>query len=360
MLALLALAYFSGACAGLKRWLAQRLASPWAVNGAVTAALFAFVLAALLPFSYYLGLVRERAYGFSDLGAGAWLGQWAESSLVTIVAGLVVVELAYVWLRRHPGRRWWLRLWAVLAIAVVCAVAIDPILVEPLFNQFTPIENPAMRSALEGLAARAGIPHARIYEMDASRQSSHTNAYVVGLLGSQRIVVYDTLLRTQTPAEVEFVVGHEIGHYVMNHLWKGVAFTLVYLLGIFALLGRIFPRWSRGQPGGDIAALPLVLLIVLGLVYVSAPISNTFSRREEHQADAYGLRLTADPCTAVASFQREERTDLIYPDPPGWTVFWFFNHPSQQQRIDFARQFCRKPLRPAAMPGGAGAVPPPG
>ncbi|HVB40028.1 MAG TPA: M48 family metalloprotease [Terriglobales bacterium] len=369
-LVLLAFAYYSGAsaavAAGLRRWTPRR----WAVDSGVTAALMIYGLIGLLPFSFYVDFVRERRFGFEHLGTAAWLAEWAESSVVTVITAVVVATIAYAWVGRRPseaqrrlgalgppsrrqhkrdarlgraGARanyWWLKLWVVMAAAVVVAVAVEPVVIEPLFNDFTPVRNAALRTDIEALARRAGIPHAHIYEMDASRQSAHTNAYVVGILGSQRIVLYDTMIARQPPAEIEFVVGHEIGHYVLHHLWKGVGFTVALLLGWFAIMGWIFPRLSRGESGADVAALPLVLLILVTLVYLSAPVTNGFSRWEEHQADAYGLRLTPAPCAAVASFVREERTDLIYPDPPGWMVEWFFNHPDQQERINFASQAC--------------------
>jgi Zn-dependent protease with chaperone function len=353
-LVLLAFAYYSGASAALAAWLGRKMPR-WAVASGVTAALMIYGLTGLLPFSFYVDYGRERRFGFEHLGVAAWLAQWAAASLLTVIAAVVVATIAYAWVGRgmsehkrdaRPGRagaraqRWWLKMWVVMAAAVVVTVALEPVVIEPLFNHFTPVRNAALRTDIEALARRAGIPNAHIYEMDASRQSAHTNAYVVGILGSQRIVLYDTMIARQPPAEIEFVVGHEIGHYVLHHLWKGVGFTVVLLLGWFALLGLIFPRLSRGESGADVAALPLVLLILVALVYLSAPATNGFSRWEEHQADAYGLQLTPAPCAAVASFEREERTDLIYPDPPDWMVWWFFNHPDQQERINFARQAC--------------------
>lgn len=352
-LALLALAYWSGVAARLEGALARRWRRRWVVTAGVTAALIAGVEALLLPFSIYLGYVREREFGFERMPAGAWLGQWAVSVLVTVAAAVLVVAVAWGWLRRPRGPRWWVKLWVVVAAGVVFGVAIDPILIEPLFNHFTPVRDAAVRADLSALAARAGIPHASIEEMDASRQSGHTNAYVVGILGSQRIVVYDTLLAAQPRAEIEFVVGHEIGHYVLHHLWKGVGFTLLFLLGVFAVAGALVPRWSRGEPIAAASALPLVLLVVLGVVYLAAPLTNGFARWEEHQADVYGLRLSGQPCAAVASFEREEHTDLIYPDPPEWVVAWFFNHPSQQERIDYAARYCISGARGAAAPGAA-------
>ncbi|MGH9393433.1 MAG: M48 family metalloprotease [Terriglobales bacterium] len=328
-------------------WLLALLAFFWRGRRArAPGLLFAELLVALLPFDFYLGWWRERAFGFQHLSLAAWLGQWALSSLLTWIAATAVATIAFFWLRRR-GPAWWLRLWIILAVAVVFAVAIQPIFIAPLFNHFTPVRDTALRADLERLAARAGIPHAQILQVDASRQSAHTNAYVVGILGSQRIVIYDTLLADQTRAEIEFTVGHEIGHYVLDHLWKGIAFTLALLLGLFTLLGWLFPRLARGRPPSDVATLPLMLLILLALLFLAAPATNGFSRWEEHRADAYGLALSWQAGAAVAGFEREERTDLIYPDPPAWIVFWFFNHPSQQQRIAFARSY---PARAAATP----------
>lgn len=346
LLALLAWAYWSGCSARVAAWLQRRFSAAILVNAAMSALVLGYGLIGLLPFSYWAGYVRERQFGFAHLGALAWLRLWSQSALITVVAGVVVIVIAYGWIGRRTRQWTWLRLWFVVAVAAILAVAADPVVIQPWFHRFTPVREPEVRANLAELAKRAGIPHAAIYEMDASRQSAHTNAYVEGILGSQRIVVYDTLLQNQSLPEIDFVVGHEIGHYVLHHLWKGLGFTVVYLLGLFALLGWLFPRWSRGRPLGDIATLPLALFILLGAYYGSAPAPNGFSRWEEHQADAYGLRLTGAGCAAVSSFEREERTDLIFPDPNGWVVWWFFSHPSQQQRIRFAAIYCKEARRP--------------
>ena len=364
-LALLAFAYYGGMAARLAAWARGHhgAARPARETAAVTVGVFAFVLLLGLPWDLYLGFFRERAFGFEHLTLAAWLAQWAESALVYVAAGLAVAMSVFAWIPRRPRRLpWWIKAWAVVAAGVILAVALEPVLIAPLFNRFTPLPPGAARTEIERLARRAGIPHARIEEVNASLQSSHTNAYVDGILGSQRIVVYDTLLDSQTLPELSFVVGHEIGHYVLGHLWKGVGFTLALLFGMLAVLAGLFQHCARGRPPHDPATLPLMLLILLGLLFVLAPATNGFSRWEEHQADAFGLRLSGHACAAVRSFQREERTDLIYPDPPAWIVWWFFNHPSQQQRIDFARRACGAtppaPQTPAAPPRSAPAAAP--
>jgi STE24 endopeptidase len=369
-LALLAFAYYGGWAARCAR--AVRGARPALRTAAVSVGVFAFVLALSLPWDLYLDYFRERAFGFERLSPAGWFGQWGVSALVYVIAGLIVAELVYGWLRRPPRRwPWWIKVWIILSAGAVLGVAIEPVVLAPLFNRFTPLPPGPARAEIERLAARAGIPQARIEEVDASLQSSHTNAYVDGVLGSQRIVVYDTLLRSQTLPELSFVVGHEIGHYVLHHLWKGLAFTVALLFALCGALAWLFPRCARGRAPTDPVTLPLALLLLLGLLFFLAPATNGFSRWEEHQADAFGLRLSGHACAAVRSFEREERTDLIYPDPPAWVVTWFFNHPSQQQRIDFARHFCRvsgsgrrssaaRPrARRAGAPAGGRSVAPP-
>ncbi|HEY7856824.1 MAG TPA: M48 family metallopeptidase [Terriglobales bacterium] len=338
LLASLALLFYSHASQRWQSWLErQRFPAGWRLNAAVFAAVLAAVLVAQFPFSLWIGFFREREFGFQHLPLAGWLAQWGESLLVTVAVGTAAGTLGYAALGRRNAapKRWWLRLWAVAAVIAVIGVAIDPVVIEPLFNHFTPMANSVEAQRIGALAARAGIPEARILEMDASQQSAHTNAFVTGILGSQRIIVYDTLLREQSPAEIDFVVAHEIGHYVLHHLWKGVAFTLAYMLGLFALLGWLYGRWSGGVGVNSPAGFPLLLLILVGAFYLSAPLPNGFSRWEEHQADVYGLHLTGDRAAATASFVREEHSDLIYPDPPEWIVWWFFNHPSQAQRLKY-------------------------
>ncbi|MGH9466626.1 MAG: M48 family metalloprotease [Terriglobales bacterium] len=348
MFALLAAAYFGGCTEAFRSWLERRIKSAWAITALVTAALFAVVLGLLLPFDFYIAYHRERVFGFQHLTVAAWFGQWGISLVLTTVVGVIAASVAYAWMRRTStgarpragGPVWWMKIWIVLAVGVVLGVAVDPILIAPLFHRFTPLPNGPVRTEIEQLARKAGIPHAEILVVNASADSAHTNAYVVGILGSQRIVIYDTLLHDETPAEIEFTVGHEIGHYVLHHLWKGIAFTVALLWVFCAILGWLYPKWavrSRGRSPWDPAGVPLILLILLGLLFLAAPATNGFSRWEEHQADAYGLRLSQQPRGAITGFEREEHTDLIYPDPPGWIIWWFFTHPSQQERIDFAR-----------------------
>ena len=350
LLAVLALVVFTGASArvrtalqrGLQR-LRPGLTVRWPLTLAAAILLIVLVELAGLPFEFYLGFVREHAFGFSHLGAAAWWGEWGKTVLVALLLSVPAILLAYAILQRWP-RRWWLPVWGLCVLLAIFSVAIEPVFIAPLFNHFTPLPAGPLRTRILQMAQQAGIPARQVYVVDRSRQSGHTNAYVVGVLGTERIVLYDTILKAQTPQEIEFVMGHEMGHSVLHHLWKGLAYTAALLLVGLFLTAKGFAwairRWRLGiTDAGDVAGLPLLLLLLGGLLFLASPLSNGFSRWEEHRADAFGLSICRCPQAAAQGFEREIDTDLIDPDPPRWIEWWYFTHPSQQERIDFARQW---------------------
>lgn len=350
LLVVLALLVFTGASARVRAALQRGLqllrpgyTGRWPLTFAAALLLVVLIELAGLPFDFYLGFVREHAFGFSHLSVAAWWGEWGKTVLVALLLSVPAILLAYAILQRWP-RRWWLPVWALCVLLAIFSVAIEPVFIAPLYNRFTPLPAGPLRAKILQMAQQAGIPTRQVYVVDRSRQSGHTNAYVVGVLGTERIVLYDTILKAQTPQEIEFVMGHEMGHYVLHHLWKGLAYTAALLLVALFLTAKGFAwairRWPLGITGaGDVAGLPLMLLLLGGLLFLASPVSNGFSRWEEHRADAFGLGICRCPQAAVDGFTREIDTDLIDADPPRWIVWWYFTHPSQQERIDFARQW---------------------
>jgi STE24 endopeptidase len=317
-------------------------------------AIFTVVTALLsLPLDAYGGYFREKSFGFARQSFYGWMGDWAKGiGLAVVLGGLFAVALYAVIRRFH--RTWWLIGAAVAMAFTIFAVAVEPVFIAPLFNKFTPLAAGPLRTRLLDLAHREGIPARDVYEVDASRQSAHTNAYVAGLLGTERIVIYDTLLKTHTAREVVAVMGHEMGHYVLHHVAKGLAFAAaLILLGaalVRAFYGRIAPRrpeWGIG-PIEDPAGLPLVLLIVSVYSFLAAPAANAFSRSEEHQADVFSLEVVRDPDALAAGFAKFNTHDLSEYDPPRIVELWFYTHPSLQHRIEFCEEWKRR--HPAAAP----------
>ncbi len=355
LLAVLAHLAFRGCGVRGRDWLRARIGEGWRLYLVFSAGLLALLELALLPWDFGIGFLRESLYGFERLSLAGWLLDWLKSALIGIAAG-ALLALLFAFLARRFPRRWWLAAWALVVAFMLAGAVIEPIWIEPLFNRFTPVKNVQLRRLIRQEAVRAGVPHAAIYQVNRGRQSSHTNAYVIGLLGSQRIVVYNTLLREYPPPEVRFIVAHELGHYVLHHLWLGLAFGAAWLLPLFWLGAWIFHRAARrprfsapgaSLPAADPAALPLLLFLLAALLWLSTPAFNGFSRWEEHQADAFALRLDPHPAAGIAAFKRFVRTDLSYPAPPPWVVWWFYNHPSLQQRVGFiARQARASGKRP--------------
>jgi STE24 endopeptidase len=316
-------------------------------------------LALLLPLSLY-GHHLALVYNLSIQRWPSWFADLAKSlSLEWLVGGLLVILL--FWLIRSFPRRWWLVFWAALVPITLAGVYLTPIVVDPLFNHFEPLSqhHPALVAQLEHM----GVPASRQFLMLASAKVTTPNAYVTGLGPSKRIVVWDTSLTpnadTVTP-EVLWMVGHECGHFVLNHVLRG---TLLGLAGSLPLLflGYLFvnstlkrsgPAW-RIPSQSDWAALPILLLAFSLISAVTEPIENTISRQIEHAADIYGQEaihgLVPDPQTAV---QQANATDgaraLEDPNPTPLEEFWLYNHPATGRRAAFGKAY--NPWAPGMSP----------
>jgi STE24 endopeptidase len=309
------------------------------------------------PLDLYADYFREKRFGFLNQGFGGWMGDQAKGLCVSIVLQALLLGLLYVALRRL-GRAWWIPGAAITIAFVVLVLVIAPVFIAPLFNTFTPLKDAELRQSILDMAHAQGIPADEVFEVDASRQSEHNNAYVAGILGTQRVVLYDTILKRFTPREIRYVMGHEMGHYVLHHIWKTVAFISVLIVLGFLFVDRMgrrliaaHPRWGIGgleQP----ASLPLVLLL-LSLVFTAVrPAVATFSRAHEHASDRFGLEVTGDPEAAASVFSKFGLYDLSEYQVNPVIEFLLFDHPSTGNRIRFAQEWARThAATPAASPG---------
>jgi len=293
----------------------------------------------------------SRKFGLSVQSWPSWFADWAKSALLVIVLAIFLVWLLYVALRRSP-RRWWFYFWIATIPITIFLIFVQPVFVDPLFHNFEPLaqKDAPLAAALEQMVQRTGenIPETRMYWMAASEKTNELNAYVTGIGASKRIVVWDTTIaRLDTPQTV-FVVGHEMGHYVLNHIPKGIAAGEAFLLVIFYLgylvlnwlLGRWGPRWGI-RDASDWASLPAMLLLLTIFSFAANPIANAFSRHIEHQADQYGLEVTHgltpnSSQVAAQSFETLGKIDLSDPAPNPVDVFMFYTHPTIAERIHFA------------------------
>lgn len=331
----------SGGSARLRNVAERAVKNPWARLAVYYGLLTAGLALAQFPLAWYGGFWRERAYGLSAQSFGAWLGDWLKGEAVTWAISVLLIRLV-LWLIQRSPRRWPLWLWGASVPIVAFGIFLAPLVIDPLFNKFTPLPPGPLRVRIEQLAAQAGIPHAPIYVVDKSRQTRTTNAYVTGLGASARIVIWDTTLQQLPSDEVVGIVGHEMGHYVLKHIPWGFAETLAGLLVLLPLTASV-AGWTLAKRGArwglrgmtDLAAVPVLLLTVSALGFLADPITNGLSRRMEHQADAYGLAATHNGPALARAFVYFASHDLSDPNPPPLVKFWLFSHPPIGERINF-------------------------
>ncbi|MGH9727669.1 MAG: M48 family metallopeptidase [Candidatus Acidiferrales bacterium] len=303
-----------------------------------------------LPTDIY-GHWLSRSYGISVQGWGSWTWDWTKGEIISFIIGIILVWILYAVIRHSP-RRWWFYFWLAALPILFFVIFLSPLVIAPLFNKFEPLEtkDPALVVALEKVVQRAGmnIPPERMFWMNESEKGNDLNAYVAGFGASKRVVVWDTTIAKMTVPETMFVFGHEMGHYVLGHVYKGLifaAFLLLVLLyfgfhGMLWALSRWSGRWGiRGTD--DWASLPVLLLCFSILGFVASPAANTFSRHIEHQADQYGLEVTHglipdSQQVAARAFQILGEVDLSDPHPNSFIKLWLYNHPPLAERVNYA------------------------
>jgi len=313
-----------------------------AVLGGLLVVLVAEVLT--LPFAAWRHTIVVR-YGISTQSWGAWGVDLAKSYAVGAVLGGLAL-LGFFTVTRLAPRWWWAFGAAGAAALVVLLSFVLPVVVEPIFNKFTPMAAGPLRTQLMELAARDGVPVKDVLVADASRRTRAVNAYVSGFGPTRRIVVYDTMLTEATPGEIVSVAAHELGHAKRNDVLTGtvigalgaaVAVVALYLLGS---LGWLL-RWAGAESMGEPRAIALLLALVTVAGLAGGPVQALVSRRVEARADAHALELTGDPETFEAMQRRLGSVNLSDPDPPAWEHLVFASHPSTVERMAAARAYAR-------------------
>ena len=278
----------------------------------------------------------------------SWMADWAKAQLLVIAIGGLLAWILYAVIRKSP-RRWWFYFWILSLPIILFLVFISPYVIEPMFNKFEPltVKAPQLIAPLQRVTRRASqeVSPERMFWMKASDKTVATNAYVSGFGASKRIVIWDTAIAQESTDEVVADFGHEMGHYVLGHIWKGFLFfaAMIFVLLFLGyrtvgwLLARSGARWDvRGLE--DWASLPALLLLITLFGFVANVLGSAFSRYQENQADVYGLEVThgiiSDPGQACAqSFQNYGENTLVDPDPNPVQVFLFYDHPTVTSRI---------------------------
>ena len=285
---------------------------------------------------------------------GSWLVDWLKGELLGIGLSVLLVMILYLAMRKSP-RRWWFYFWLAALPLLLFLLFISPWFIDPLFNHYEPLanEHPELVKSIANLTQRAGvpIPADRIFLMRASEKTNAINAYVTGIGASKRVVMWDTTLKKTTNDEALFIVGHELGHYVLGHVVTGFIFFAIALLLalyiIFRALHWMLDRWGvewkiyGPEDWASLAVLPLILQI---LTFISSPVVNGLSRMQEHAADVYGLEIIHGIVpnseeVAAHGFQVLGELDLSDPNPPAFITFWLYSHPPLAERLVFAHTY---------------------
>jgi Zn-dependent protease with chaperone function len=341
-------------CAAKFRDVAENVSDKKWVQGLVfVPILFLTVDVLNLPVHLYWHALSLH-YEQSIQGWGSWFRDWSKGELLDMAFGIVLVLILFAVMRRSP-RRWWLYFWFPAVLIFLGVIVIIPLVIDPLFNKFEPLsKNHAdLVASIEKLTKHVGvpIPPERMFLMMASRKTNAINAYVTGLGASKRVVIWDTTIQKMSNDEALFVVGHELGHYVLGHVWRGfllgAAGLLLALYFLFRGLHWALDRWGRdwkvyGQE--DWASLAVLLLLLQALLFVASPVISGISRMQEHAADVYGLEvihglIPNSEEVAAHAFQVLGELDLSDPNPPPFITFWLYSHPPLAERLVFAHSY---------------------
>jgi len=295
------------------------------------------------PLTVYEGYFREHNYGLLNQNFSQWMRDQLVGLAVLLVLGALLIVPLFGLVRRL-GKNWWV--WgAVLMIVFLAFVGlIAPVYISPLFNQYKKLEDASIKDPILQMARANGIPANDVYEFDASRQSDRVSANVSGFAGTMRISLNDNLLKRCTLPEIETTMGHEMGHYVLNHEYKGLVITGVGLVIAFAFvnwgIGYALARWGTAwdvRSITDVAVLPLAVILFSFYFFITTPLSNTVTRTMEFEADMYGLNAARQP-------DGEANVDMMLGeyrklDPGPVEEFIFFDHPSGRTRITAAMRW---------------------
>lgn len=295
-----------------------------------------------LPWDIYTGFFREHQYGLSNQSFGQWTGDDLKGLLIGAIAGGLVFMAIHAVVRRLP-RSWWVAGAAIGVAGMTVAIALGPVFIEPLFNTYTPMTASPLRDRVLSMARANGVPATNVFVVDASRQTSRISANVAGLFGTTRVALNDNLLK-QPADEVRAVLGHEIGHYALGHVFSTIVQFAMLIAFVFWLVARTVPmllvrfgdRWGVTDVGNP-AVLPVALIVIAIVGLVLTPVLNTIIRTQEMQADRFGLNAARAPDAFARTAMKLSQYRKIEPGPIEEAVF--FDHPSGHTRVLTAMQW---------------------
>ncbi|MBY0121097.1 M48 family metallopeptidase [Bacillus sp. S/N-304-OC-R1] len=304
--------------------------------------LFAFI--ATMPLNY-IRYSLSKSYNISTQTFGGWMKDELIDFWVNFGTMIIIVTVLY-WLINKSRKRWWFYAWLLSVPFTLFMMFLQPVVIDPLYNDFYPLKNKELEAKILELADKAHIPAEHVYEVDMAKKTNALNAYVNGIGSNSRIVLWDTTLDRLTEKQILFIMAHEMGHYVEKHIYFGIAgYLILSLAGLFLtarIMEYVIERWGKAlrvSEINDIRSLPLLLMILSMLLFISSPLSNFVSRYEESRADHYAIKMTKDTDAAISTFQELTRAGKSQVNPPLLVKIFRYGHPTMLERISVLEEY---------------------
>lgn len=284
-------------------------------------------------------------YGISTQSFSSWMRDELIGFWIGFIIMALLITVLYLLMKKFE-KRWWLIAWVLMIPFLFFMMYLQPVVIDPLYNDFTELQDKQLEEKILALADEADVPADRVYEVNMSEKTNSMNAYVNGIGSNLRIVLWDTTLNRLEESEVLFIMAHEIGHYVMNHLYWNLAGVIIAtffgLLFTYHLLRYATRRWGERlgfTKVSDIASLPMFFLILTMLSFLSSPVELAISRNAETDADKYAIEMTRDPGAAIGSFQELTVNGLSDVHPPALVKYLRYGHPTMMERIHMLESY---------------------
>ncbi|CAM3653717.1 M48 family metallopeptidase [Mesobacillus zeae] len=327
-----------GLSGAFKKWGKDTFQHKLLQNGVYIFWLSLFSYAATFPLSY-ISYNFSKTYNISTQSFPSWMKDELIGFWVNFVTLLITISVLY-WLIQRSRKYWWLLAWLLSIPFTLFIMFVQPVVIDPLYNDFSPLKNKELEAKILDLAGKADIPANHVFEVNMAEKTNALNAYVTGIGGNSRIVLWDTTLNRLSDGEILFIMAHEMAHYVEKHIYIGIAgYLILSLFGLWLtsrMMAWAIRRWGKElkvDDVGDIRSVPLLLMILSMLMFISSPASNFVSRYQETRADRYAIEMTGNTDDAIGSFQTLTKAGLSQVNPPLLVKIFRYGHPTMLERI---------------------------
>jgi STE24 endopeptidase len=334
----------TGLSKAMQKWGEQTTKNSFLQKAIYLIWLSVFAFLATFPLSY-ISYSLSKTYNISTQSFASWMKDELIDFWLNYGTMLIIVTVLY-WLIKKSRKRWWFYAWLLTVPLTLFMMFVQPVIIDPLYNDFYPLKNKQLEAEILELASKANIPADHVYEVNMAEKTNALNAYVTGIGSNSRIVLWDTTLNRLNQDQILFIMAHEMAHYVEKHLYIGIAgYLFLSLLGLYLtyrLMEWAISKWGtefKIQRVTDIRSLPLFLMILSLFMFASSPLSNLVSRYQETRADRYAIEMMNNPEAAITSFQELTRSGLSQVNPPLLVKIFRYGHPTMLERISRIEQY---------------------